>query len=178
MAGVLQRADAIHREVINGNASLRPPWKRKAADWKTDGVENLNALGSARGIGDDERAVGGDGKRGGVDDAARLGADPDDLPGAGLRLVDAEHGVGAPIENEVLSGRGLLKAGGLSKTSGDVGGNRAGRLENLELQACERRQSRDNGSDGENSLSHDMNGGSKRTRPSCRPGPFGPGACL
>ena len=156
MAGVLQRADAVHREVINGNASLRPPWKRKAADRKTDRIENLNTRGSARGIGDDERAVGSDGERGGIDDAPWLGADSDDLPGTGLRFVDTEHGVGAPIENEILSGRRLLKAGRLSKTPGDVGGNGSCRLENVELQTCERRQSRDNGSDGEKSFSQDM----------------------
>ena len=59
---------------------------------------------------------------------------------ARLRVVDAEHGVRAPIEDEILSGRGLLKAGGLSKTPGDVRRNRSGRLQNLELQRRERRQ--------------------------------------
>src|SRR6202008_2905823 len=114
-------------------SGLRPPWKRKPSDRKTDRVENLNALGPARGIGDDERSVGSDRKRGGVDDAPWLGADPDDLPGTGLRFVDAEDGVGAPIEDEILAGRGLLKAGGLSKTPGDVGGNGSCRLKNVKL---------------------------------------------
>src|SRR5580765_8621048 len=138
MARVLQRADSVHHEVIDGDARNRTAWKREAADRKTDGVENLNALQSARGIGDDERAVGSDGKRRGIDDASGLGADPDDLPGTGLPFVDAEHGMRAPIEDEVLSRRGLLKARGLSKTSCDVDGDRPRRLKDLQFQRRER----------------------------------------
>src|SRR6266480_2113471 len=101
MAGVLQGADSVHHEVIDGDTRHRAAWKREAADRETDGIENLNALEAARSIGDDKRAVGRDGERRGIDDAPRFGADPDDLPGTRLRFVDTEHGMRPPIEDEI-----------------------------------------------------------------------------
>ena len=99
-AGVLQRADAVQHEVIDRDARLRSTGQREAADRKSDRREYLNALAAVGGVGHDERAVGRDRERGRIDDAAGLCADLDDLPGAGLRFVDAEDGVRAPIEDE------------------------------------------------------------------------------
>jgi hypothetical protein len=65
------------------------------------------------------------GERGRIDDAARFRADLHDLPRARLLFVEPIHGVAAAIEDEVLAGGGLLKAGDLAKPAGDVRGHGA-----------------------------------------------------
>ena len=122
--GVLQRADAVQHRVLDHDARLQAAGQQKAADAEPGGREDLDALPVVRRVGDDEGAVGLDGKRGGIDDLARLAADLDDLPRARLLRVEAVDRVGAAVEDEVLAGGGLLKAGRLAELARDVRGHR------------------------------------------------------
>ena len=60
-----------------------------------------------------------------------FGADLHDLPRARLLLVDAVDRVAAAIEDEVLAGGRLLKAGRLAETAGDVRGHGADRAQHV-----------------------------------------------
>ena len=127
----LQRADPVQHRRLEDDASFQPARHQKPALPESGGRENLNPLAAVGGVGDDEAAVGGDGERGGVDDAARLRADLHDLPRARLLGVDTEDRMRAPVEDEVLTRIGLLEADRGTKASGDVRGNRAARLQDL-----------------------------------------------
>ena len=151
--------------------ALARPGSEKPPIGKPTGVKIWMRSRPSGRIGDDKRAVRRDGERRRVDDAAGLGADSDDFPRTCLLLVDAEDRVRAPIEDEVLSGCGLLEAAGLSKAPGDLRGNRSCRLQYVGLRARRAVAGRDDGSDGENSCSHGWHG--SRARPSGRARPAG-----
>jgi hypothetical protein len=124
-AGVLQRPDAVQHAVAEHHAILGSAAHHETADPQSRRGEDLNALATIRRVGDDKRAVGRHGERGRIDDAARFGADLHDLPRARLLFVEPIDGVAAAIEDEVLAGGGLLKAGDFAEAAGDVGGDGA-----------------------------------------------------
>ena len=82
-------------------------------------------------LGDDERAVRLDREGHRIDDASRFRPDLDDFPHARLLLIDAEHGVRAAIEHEVLAGARLLEADRFAEPSSQVGGHRADRPQDV-----------------------------------------------
>src|SRR3989338_7536481 len=100
--------------------------------------EDLHTLAVAGRVGDRERAprLDREGRR--VDDAARLRTDPDDLPRARLSRIDAVDRVGGTVEDEVLPGSGLLKAGRTTEPPGEVRWNRPRRTEHIGLERRDR----------------------------------------
>src|SRR5207248_9399336 len=99
--------------------------------------EDLDPLTVVRRVGDDEGPVRRHGECGRIDDAARLGADLDDFPGAREVIIEAEDGMAAAIEHECLPRVRLLESGDLTKSPGYVGWNGVDRLQHVR---CERRQ--------------------------------------
>jgi hypothetical protein len=73
-----------------------------------------------------------------------------DLPRARLLLVDTEDDVRAPIEDEVLAGRGLLKAGDVPEAAREMRRDRAHRSDDVGPQRGQRgRDERGCGNGGE-----------------------------
>src|SRR5581483_4614826 len=63
--------------------------------------------------------------------------------------IDSEDRVCAPIEDEVLAGRRLLKSGRIAKAPGDARGNAARRSDDVRLARRHRGRGNDEGEDAD-----------------------------
>src|SRR5262249_28078307 len=99
--GVLERTDAVHHDIVEGDADPPLIGQQKPSDTESDRAEDLNPLGLLGPVGDDEGPVRRDRETGWIDDVAFFRPQLDDLPDVLLRLVDPVDPVASAVEDEI-----------------------------------------------------------------------------
>jgi hypothetical protein len=121
-SGVFDCGQPAEHEVSVGDSGDGPARDSKSTDRRSAAQEHLDARLATRRVGDDERPVGRQIECGRVEEPSRFGANRDQFACALESGRSDEHGVSAPIEDEVIAPGCLLAAGDLLEASGDVRG--------------------------------------------------------
>ena len=129
-AGPLERADTAQCERTDGNSRRGATGEPETGHQGPVEVEQLHSLAPPGSVGDQE-ATPRQNKGAGSDDAARFRTDLDDLGGVGSGPRHTVDHVAPAVEHEVAAVRGALERGRFPEQPDHVGGQTAGRAEDL-----------------------------------------------